>query len=92
METVILEYNAGNRQAEKLIEYIRSLRFVKIKKTEAKTEDEEFNLYETLDRAFADVRLMLDGKKKKKDAWEFLEEMRREEAEAAQKSRKKIYA
>ena len=33
-------------------------------------------LYESLDRAFADVRLMMDGKKRKKTAQEFLEEIR----------------
>ena len=48
---------------------------VVLKKTEEKTES-EFNLYDSLDRAFADVRLMIDGKKKKKTAQEFLEEIR----------------
>ncbi|MCL2073691.1 MAG: hypothetical protein FWH18_07210 [Marinilabiliaceae bacterium] len=33
-------------------------------------------LYCSLDRAFADVRLMMDGKKRKKTANEFLEEIR----------------
>ena len=33
-------------------------------------------LYESLDRAFADVRLMVDGKKRKKTAQEFLDEIR----------------
>jgi len=35
----------------------------------------EFNLYESLDHAFADVRLMLDGKKKEKTAQELLYEL-----------------
>jgi len=48
-----------------------------LKKTEERTEA-EFNLYDSLDRAFADVRLMIDGKKKKKTAKEFLEEIRNE--------------
>ena len=42
-------------------------------------DDEKYDLYASLDRAFAEVRLMLDGKKKKKTAMEFLEELRREE-------------
>ena len=36
-------------------------------------------LYHSLDRAFADVRLMMDGKKRKKSLDEFLEEIRKEE-------------
>ncbi|MDR2148738.1 MAG: hypothetical protein LBE91_20040 [Tannerella sp.] len=79
MATITLEYDSRNRQAEKLIEFIRSLRFVKVKKAEA--EEEEFNLYESLDRALADVRLMMDGKKRKKTLDEFLEEIRREKNE-----------
>ena len=42
----------------------------------AERTESEFNLYDSLDQAFADVRLMIDGKKKKKTAQEFLEEMR----------------
>ena len=41
------------------------------KKTAKKSE-----MYHRLDRAFADVRLMMDGKKRKKTAQEFLEEIR----------------
>jgi hypothetical protein len=37
--------------------------------------------YYELDHAFADVRLMLDGKKKEKSAQEFLEEMRKLKAD-----------
>jgi len=35
-------------------------------------------LYHNLNSAFADVRLMMDGKKKEKTAQEFLEEIRSE--------------
>jgi hypothetical protein len=35
-------------------------------------------LYHGLNSAFAEVRLMLDGKKKEKSAQEFLEELRKE--------------
>jgi len=35
----------------------------------------ESELYKSLDRAFADVRLMLDGKKKEKTVEEFLDEL-----------------
>jgi len=37
-------------------------------------------LYNGLNSAFAEVRLMLDGKKKEKSAQEFLEEMRKEKS------------
>ena len=49
----------------------QAVSFEKAKKPEQKSE-----LYHSLNRAFADVRLMLDGKKKKKTAQEFLEEIR----------------
>jgi len=41
-------------------------------------------LHRSLDRAFADVRLMLDGKKPKKSAFQLLEELRQEELEELQ--------
>jgi len=71
MTTLIIEDSTP--QAKKFVAYGRTLPFVKVRKR--KTES-EFNLYESLDRAFADVRLMMDGKKRKKTAQEFLEEMR----------------
>jgi hypothetical protein len=61
-------------QAKKFIAYARSLPFAKVKRANGKSES-EFNLYESLDRAFADVRLMLDGKKRKKPAEELLYEL-----------------
>ena len=73
MTTLIIEDSAP--QAKKFVAYSRSLPFVKVKREKSKTE---FNLYESLDRAFADVRLMMDGKKKEKTAQEFLEELRNE--------------
>jgi hypothetical protein len=45
-----------------------------------KKEKPKSELYHSLNRAFADVRLMLDGKKKEKTAQEFLEEIRKEKA------------
>ena len=43
-----------------------------------KKEKPKSELYHGLNSAFAEVRLMLDGKKKKKSIDEFLEEMRKE--------------
>jgi len=74
MTTVIIE--DSSLQAKKFVAYASTLPFVKVKR-KSKAES-EFNLYESLDCAFADVRLMMDGKKRKKTAQEFLEELRNE--------------
>ena len=44
----------------------------------AKKQPQKSELYHELNHAFADVRLMMDGKKKKKTAKEFLAEIRSE--------------
>ena len=45
-------------------------------------EDEpEFNLYESLKSAFVEVRLIIDGKQKRKSLDELIEELRKEEAD-----------
>ena len=66
MRTITVEEN--NPQAIKFVP------FAKVKRKKVEVEP-EFNLYESLDRAFADVRLMLDGKKRKKPAEELLYEL-----------------
>jgi hypothetical protein len=45
-----------------------------------KKEKPKSKLYRDLESAFADVRLMMDGKKPKKTLDEFLEEIRKEKA------------
>ena len=55
--------------------------FVKKKEKRELTYEEVVNksdFHRQLDRAFKDVRLMLDGKQRKKTAQEFLEEIRSE--------------
>jgi hypothetical protein len=42
-------------------------------------DEEKFDLYESINRAFADMRLMMDGKKPKKTLDEFLLELEQEE-------------
>ena len=49
----------------------QAVSFEKAKKPEQKSE-----LYHSLNRAFADVRLMLDGKKRKKTLDELIDELR----------------
>ena len=70
MTTVIIE--DSTLQAKRLVAYVRTLPFVKV---QAEDVDKEFNLYESLDRAFADVKLMMDGKKREKTVEEFLNEL-----------------
>jgi len=71
MTTLIIEDSTP--QAKKFVAYVRTLPFVKIKKEKS---EPEFNLYESLNSAFADVRLMMDGKKKKKTLDELIDELR----------------
>ena len=80
MTTITIRENSP--QANKFVAYARSLPFTEVKRVKTPQtvgeEEPEYNLYESLDRAFAEVRLMLDGKQKEKTAQEFLEEIRRE--------------
>jgi hypothetical protein len=77
MTTITIDDRAP--QAKKFVSYARSLPLAKVKRSKTEDADPEFNLYDSLNRAFAEVRLMMDGKMKKKTAQEFLEEIRREE-------------
>ena len=81
MATITITDNSP--QAKKFLAYARTLPFAKVKRErKAKIEeddDEPFDVYKSLEGAFADVRLMLDGKKKKKTAQQFLEELLMEE-------------
>jgi hypothetical protein len=70
MTTIFIEDSTV--QAKKFVDYLRTLPFVKIKTEEM---EPEFDLYQSLDGAFADVRLMLDGKKREKTVEEFLGEL-----------------
>jgi len=82
--TTTITIQGNSPEAKKFIAHARSLPFATVKSERANTiptleePEPEFNLYESLDRAFAEVRLMLDGKQPKKTAQEFLEELRRE--------------
>jgi len=76
MTTVVID--DSSIQAKHFIQFVRTLPFAKVKTNEA---EPDFNLYESLDRSFADVRLMLDGKKKKKSLDEFIEELEKEQAD-----------
>ena len=78
MTTYQLQINERTSLGKSIITLLQSVpQAVKLQKTDEKRET-EYNLYDSLDRAFADVRLMIDGKKRKKTAQEFLEEIRNE--------------
>jgi hypothetical protein len=74
MTTMIVSIESG-ANTRNITAAMRQLKGVLKVKVQRKTEA-EFNLYDSLDRAFADVRLMLDGKKREKTAQEFLKEIR----------------
>jgi hypothetical protein len=81
MTTLVIEENSV--QARQFVKYVRTLPFVTIKKSAAVAkpqpeEEEEFNLYDSLNRAFAEVKLMKDGKMPKQSIDEFIEELRTE--------------
>jgi hypothetical protein len=73
--TTTITIKENSTQANKFVAYARSLPFAEDKRVKTEVES-EFNLYESLDRAFADVRLMLDGKKKEKTLDELINELR----------------
>ena len=78
MVTYQIQVNERTSLGKALVAYLRSIpQIVTLKKTKATAEPLP-TLYECLDSAFADVKLMVDGKKRKKTAQEFLEEIRRE--------------
>ena len=83
MTTIVIEGNSP--QAKKFVAHARTLPFVKVKRSRRMVEP-EFDLRKSLESAFADVRLMLDGKKKEKSLDEFLEELRKEREDELQNS------
>jgi len=76
MATYQIQINERTSLGKSIVTLLHSVpQTVTLKKTEEKTES-EFNLYDSLDQAFADVRLMIDGKKKKKTLDELIDELR----------------
>ena len=73
MATMIIDIDSG-ANIKSIITAMRQLKGVAKVKVQ-KEPKSEFNLYESLDRAFSDVRLMMDGKKKEKTVEEFLDEL-----------------
>ena len=59
-----------------LVAYLQSIPQIVTFEKPIEKQAPKSELYKSLDRAFADVRLMMDGKKRKKTAQEFLSEIR----------------
>ena len=66
MATVVIDNNCS--QAQNLLNYISTLPFAKVidDNGQATAEDEPYDLYKSLESAFAEVKLMKEGKKKGK--------------------------
>jgi len=78
MATYQIQINERTSLGKSLITYLQSIpQIVTLKMPKAKPVPKS-ELYTGLNSAFAEVRLMLDGKKKEKSLDEFLEELRKE--------------
>jgi hypothetical protein len=75
-----IQINERTSLGKNLVALLQSIPQVVTFKKREKKEAPKSELYHSLDRAFRDVRLMMDGKKKEKTIEEFLEEMRKERA------------
>jgi len=69
-----------------LVAYLQSIPQIATIEKAKKKPAPKSELYDGLNSAFAEVRLMLDGKKREKSLDEFLEEMRKEKADALRNS------
>jgi len=78
MATYQVQINERMQLGKSLVAYLQSIpqivTFQKAKSGKEETISSE-ELYNRLDRAFHDVRLMIDGKKKEKTIEEFLDEL-----------------
>ena len=78
MATYQIKINEKMQLGKSLVEYLQSIpQIVSFEMPKAKSAPKS-ELYNGLNSAFAEVRLMLDGKKKEKSLDEFLEELRKE--------------
>jgi len=78
MATYQITINEKMTLGKSLVAYLQSIPQIvtfEMPKTKSAPKSE---LYHGLNNAFAEVRLMLDGKKKEKSLDEFLEELRKE--------------
>jgi len=78
MATVVIDNSSPF--AQNLLNYISTFPFAKVieDNKQAAAEEEPYDLYKSLESAFADVKLMQEGKMKEKSLDELIEELRTE--------------
>ena len=75
MATYQVQINERTSLGKSLVTLLQSIpQAVTFERTEKKTVPKS-ELYQSLDNAFRDVRLMMDGKKREKTVEEFLDEL-----------------
>ena len=78
MASYHIRINEKMSVGKNVIAYLQSIPQVVTLGIPKKREKHKSEQYNGLNSAFAEVRLMLDGKKRKKTAQEFLEELKKE--------------
>jgi len=76
MATYQIHINEQTAFGKNLVAMLRTASDVSFEMPGTRPKKEESKLYKRLDSAFADVRAMMDGKKKEKTVEEFLDEIR----------------
>ena len=80
MASYHIRINEKMSLGKSLVAYLQSIPQIVTFEMPKEKPASKSELYDGLNSAFAEVRLMLDGKKKEKSAQEFLEELRKEKA------------
>jgi hypothetical protein len=78
MASYQIRVNEKMALGKSLVAYLQSIPQIVTFEAQKEKPAPKSELYNGLNSAFAEVRLMLDGKKKEKSLDEFLEEMRKE--------------
>ena len=73
-----IQINEKMSRAKSLVAYLQSIPQIVTFEIPKEAPASKSKLYHGLNNAFAEVRMMLDGKKKEKSLDEFLEELRKE--------------
>lgn len=78
MATYMIQINERTSLGKAVIALLHSVPQVVIFEDQTEKVEKKSELYKNLDNAFHDVRLMIDGKKRKKSAEELLYELQNE--------------
>jgi hypothetical protein len=80
MGTYHIKVNEQMEMSRSVLAFLQPISQVAIFEVLRQEQKPKSELYDGLNSAFAEVKLIMDGKKKRKSAQEFLEEMRKEKA------------